>query len=338
MLETENGAASSTPIVPDELGDDLEANVGWLAARPELGTRATLFELGNGPPAQLHAFDSLEDVTYDNVRELFGGGRYQIRFRQRGGKMLRAIQIRVIGPKLPREGEAPAAPAAPVHDARLERLERLVEKLAERVTETKTGNAPDIVALATAISTMQAPILAALAETRSPKGMDATGMLDLITRVVELTRDSGGGSGYGDVVSGLGRPLLELLNRFSGPGAASPLPAAEQLPPITAAGPVPASSSAPPPGWFAVLQPALGHLLQLAALHADVEWWASEIIEKAEDSQLVWIRAELERREAFEAEFYQWVPQAAQHREWFGRFWTAIAEELAALAEEDPPD
>jgi len=329
MLEIQTPAASLAEEIAG-LPDDLELVVEWFIAHTELVVRATLFDAARGA-AQLHGFDRLDDITHEWIREQFGGGKYTVRFRERtgGSKILRSVTFPVIGPKIPREGEAPApAPAPSSRDSdRLDRLERLLEKSLER--GSNPGN--DLVGLATAMAAAQNPLLAALAEAKRPSSPDMAGMMDVMMRMMEFARDgNGGGGGYGEVVKNFGAPLLELLNRATGGGV--PLPPAVQL------APAPNPSAAAPtgaPGWYAVLQPQLPTLLQLAALHADVEFWAVKTLDLADDAALEWIKFELERRQEFDAEFYQWVPDAVPHRDWMTRFWDALAEEVATLDEED---
>jgi hypothetical protein len=78
----------------------------------------------------------------------------------------------------------------------------------------------------------------------------------------------------------------------------------------------------------------LPQLLQLAQLHGDAEWWAERIVQTADESALVWIVAELDRRDEFEKEFYSWVPDAVAHREWFDGFWDALSSELEDFNDE----
>ena len=321
MDELNGGAGGAgVPSIPEDLDEIVE----WIRAQGMTDVKATLFENRGQGPEHLHTFDSFEEATTDAIREIFGGGKYQVRFRRPGGAFLKQPMIKILGVKRQREGDTPAAAA---ESPRLDRLERLLEKLLERGS---SGGGNDAVGLATAMAAAQGPLLAAIAEAKRPSSPDMAGMMDVMMRMMEFARDGNGGGGYGEVVKNFGAPLLELLNRATGGGA--PLPPAREL------APAPNPSAAAPtgaPGWYAVLQPQLPTLLQLAALHADVEFWAVKTLDLADDAALEWIKFELERREAFDAEFYQWVPDAVPHRDWMTRFWDALAEEVATLDAED---
>lgn len=335
MLELENGAPSSAGPAQllaelKEVPDDLESIVGFLLEHAaELPVRATLYERRGGEWSHLHAFDSLAEVTPETIREAFGGGRYQARFRRVTGGHLRATSFPVSGPKIPREGETPPAPSSE-ENPRLERLERTLERLLEKLTEApRKEPSADLVGLATAMAQAQAPLLAALAQAKAPAGPDMAAFGELLIRAIELGREGGGGGGggYGDVVRDFGGPLLQILNRAMAGGGDAP----RELTPAAPAAPTSEASSPPAgsPGWLTQLGPLMPQLLQLAQLHADVDWWAAKILEGADEASLAWIRAELERRPEFEAEFYAWVPKAVPHKEWFDGFWEALADELA---------
>ena len=318
-----NGGAGGAGVPP--IPEDLDEIVEWIRAQGMTDVKATLFENRGQGPEHLHTFDSFEEATTDAIREIFGGGKYQVRFRRPGGAFLKQPMIKILGVRRPREGDTPATSSR--DSDRLDRLERLLEKSLER--GSNPGN--DLVGLATAMAAAQGPLLAAIAEAKRPSSPDLAATMDVMMRMMEFARDgNGGGGGYGEVVKNFGAPLLELLNRATGGGA--PL-----LPPAGELAPAPNPSAAAPtgaPGWYAVLQPQLPILLQLAALHADVEFWAVKTLELADDAALEWIKFELERRQEFDAEFFQWVPDAVPHRDWMTRFWDALAEEVATLDED----
>jgi hypothetical protein len=316
----------------DEPPEDLDGISEYFLARPELAehVKATLEQSKGGGWEHVHTFDSLEDATTETIREQFGGGRFRVRFRF-GGAFVRSPMVKIAGPPLEQLGGR----AAP-DDARLSRLEGLVERLVERLAHAPAAGSPsaDVVGLATALTAAQAPLLAALAKQDRPEGTSMAEMLDVMVRAMELGRDNnnGGGGGYGDVIKAFGPALTGLLNRAGEtPGLLGP---GEPLEGPGGNGEAVAAAPAGAPGWLTAFRPFLPHLLQLAAMRGDVEYWTGELVKRADDAQLEWIGAQLDRREQFEEEFYTWVPGAVPHRAWFSRLWEEL--DKALPGEEDP--
>jgi len=340
MAELSHSAAGD---LAGEIPEDLEGLIAFCVEHPELEPRASLYEYRHGAGwTHLAAFETVADATPERIKEEWGGGKYQVRVRRRTGAAIKAISVPLSGARLAREGEAPAAviSSGSVADtSRLERLEAAVSKLVEVVSSSRHGGTDQIVGLAQAMAQAQAPLLAALASAKAPAATDLGAFGAMLLKAIELGRDTASGSsnggGYGDVIEGLGRPLFQLIARGMNADAQ---PALELNPPANGAGPEASSPGELPPGapgWLTQLRPVLPQLLQLAQMHGDVHYWAGHIVDEADAPTLEWVRAELARREQFEGEFYSWVPAAVPLREWFGRFWTAIGEELEELAKLD---
>jgi hypothetical protein len=91
------------------------------------------------------------------------------------------------------------------------------------------------------------------------------------------------------------------------------------------------------PAWARVFAPHVPFLLNLAAMRADVEYWAEQITDQVDGERLTFIEDQLVTRgPLFREEFFRVFSDSMQHRSWFETFFDALTAELAAMRAENP--
>lgn len=223
----------------------------------------------------------LDGFSEEGVQDMMGGGRYQARLVDGGGKFVAGGSrvFRIAGrAKVWPEEEPPAGPAEPSINFELLKL----------MTERQGGgNAVELaVAMTTAMMTAITPLIAALAERpRGGEGGSPMGdYLDLFLKAHELGRDSSPSEGgYERVVRDLGVPVLNLLGqsvqqdraRVLNPGEGVPNMGAQ----VTAVTPTAAGPELPP--WVHAMRPWVPMLVKVANEGKDPELYAELVLDHA---------------------------------------------------------
>ena len=222
----------------------------------------------------------LDGFSEEGVKELMGGGKYQARLVDGGGKFIPGGSrvFRIAGrPKLLPEDEPPAAPGAEPFNLELLRL------MMERGQQGQ-GNPMELaVGMTTAMMAAITPLIAALAERRpAAEGNPMGDYLNLFMKAHELGRDSAPGEagGYDAIIRNLGGPVLNLLGqsvqadraRMLSPGEGDPNTGAQ----VGEAAPAP---EVPP--WVAAVAPWVPMLLKVAREGKNPELYAELVLDHA---------------------------------------------------------
>lgn len=240
--------------------------------------------------------------TLDSVQERWGGGRYRFRLLG-GGKVVKQLTENIEGP--PREPAptgkalevapevAPGSAPIPAHQVALERIQVGLERLAELLMARPAGAAVDpLDALTRAAHLLRelAPATAAPA----PGQTDISQLMEMFDRGMRMGRqvvraaEGGGGGGFGELISRVGVPLVEMAQQErleAAKAAAGPQqpPAVEQQPAPAPQLPAAAPAAAVEPGdqvWGPAMRPYIPRLLAAAAKGGDADAYASVVLDQ----------------------------------------------------------
>lgn len=161
----------------------------------------------------------------------------------------------------------------------------------------------------TAMTAANAPLLAAVLESKSQGPAES---IQMLTAVMELAQNMGNdGGGIGSLAKTMAEPLAKLVDaHLAGPAAA------------LAGGAPPEPPVARPP-WFPHLSPLLPALLGWAQGSKDPILRADLVMDELRDDQIAPVFQAL-TAEGFRPEFFQHVPEAAQHPDWFAAFFDSM--------------
>lgn len=319
------------------------------------------------------ATNQIWDRVYEYLAERWGGGEYRVRLKNADGTFVKGIpqlKYAIEGNPIPKDGPPPEEQRrldelqakidkalegkggdGPVSSADLMRL--MLEVTREQMREMR--NPPTAafqanpgtmaVEMMTALSTAQAPLLAALIERASSPAPDMMaqmkGMAEMIATLRDLTSGGDkGSSGWARIADRLADPLAGMFEQHVKNQAAG------LAPPATYAGPRLVQEEGEPmrpnppqqipngqrPRWLELVGSYLPQLVQFAQANRDPVITADFIAEGIPDTMLVTIYEQLSAP-TFAQEWQRWAPPEAQpFGEWFNVFFGRIMEWVG------PPD
>ena len=174
----------------------------------------------------------------------------------------------------------------------------------------------------TAMQAANAPLLAAVLESKSQGPAES---IQMLTAVMELAQNMGGdGGGIGSLAKTMAEPLAKLVDahlaqQIAPPGQPQPETAVQR------------------PPWYPHLAPILPALMQWAQANKDPGLRADLVLDELRDEQLAPVFSQL-TAEGFTAEFYQHVPEARAFQEWFGAFFAGMISGITPEHGEPDPD
>lgn len=298
----------------------------------EMGARAYRIQLWHRNPSGKWIYVaqvSPEDFSLEQVRQTYGGGRYQGRFWDESneyiGKEDFEIDKRAVAPVEPgarddQQGTPAFAMAMAMRD--------MVEEIRSMKSEPAQATDPMALALqiATLVSNSSAAMMTAFASVQ-PKPAAQSGFKDML-EVLNQGIDLGSkmeGDGFGTAIAQLVKPLADLAERQKKPaGTETPaLAGGEPTSPTTE------DVDKDRPVWYTVMKPWFGQLLGLAKKDANPEVWALSLLDLLSESDVAFLRdALLDPSKDFAGELYRHVPQAIPLRPWFDELIEALKVQL----------
>lgn len=315
---------------------------------------------------------TLGDLSPDNIREEFGGGKYRIRVTDAGGKYVTMTTLDIVD--LPKSPTAQVAPAAPPGTD----LAGIASILAAVKPAAGDGGISQILV---AMIASQGEMMKAIANRQPDKGPSITeilaiinasnkkddgGSLDTLLKGIELGKSLAGGGGEDDGMLGIARQGLELITPLVKeqatqhrpiapvrpqpariapiPNATAPAPVA-QIPNASAPAPV-APLNAPEGANVRVLQQLdwmrkqLNVLVHHASRQKDPELYAEVLLDNLPPFLTPAEIMEHVGSPDAVAKLAQLDGRVAQYAEWFEEFRAAIVEFLQPEDEigEDEPE
>lgn len=175
----------------------------------------------------------------------------------------------------------------------------------------------------TAMQAANAPLLAAVLDAKSQGPAES---IQMLTAVMELAQNMGGdGGGIGSLAKTMAEPLAKLVDAH--------LAAQPKL----AGGATPEAKAAVRPPWFPHLAPLLPALLGWAQGNKDPILRADLVMDELRDDQIAPVFQAL-TAEGFRPEFFQQVPEAAPHSDWFAAFFDAMVAGIDWKPEGEMPE
>ncbi len=324
---------------PGEASEQLATKLH--AFREAMGTGDGKAEIFRKLPGQTNrsylgsiGVDDVVNEPHETLKALFGGGDYQITFRNEHGEYLKggSFQASIEGAPLN------------VADTRLEELEK---RLAERGDGQKwtpadmllmikaiTPQQPDraeplelVAGVLTALSPLIAPFIEAKLEKPEPPADPLEQMNRMAELMVSLKELSSGGDS-GSLTETMTKHLAPSLGRLLD-GAAGKTPATLQPGQETMTDPP--GGKPPQPRWFPMLERMVPQFVAWAGGQKDPELRADFVLDEIPDDYLGPIYQELSRGDEFTDEFVAFIPAAAPHREWFEVFFARILAQIRPL-------
>jgi hypothetical protein len=321
--ETENGAAEPGGDVENPM-EELEALLG--AAPEETAVEIVRYRRGGGQE-YLCRF-ALPDFDLEELRDLYGGGRYRVTLRGHKGKYQGSKTIRIGGrPKDPPDFErAPKGPSPDDSPAELvgglrRDLRRYLEQVRNPPPETAGGNPISMaLALVSAMQETQRPYIEALLKRNQPENSIETAM-NMFFQAMEYARESTPVSPDASMATQVALPALQLLNRLVDRESVQ----APKLENPSTTPPADTASSRRPP-WAFVLQPWLVHLQRWASAGKSPESRADFVLDELPEDMVPTVAEQLRRGGDFVVEFFALFPDCRPFEAWYRRFWAAMAD------------
>jgi hypothetical protein len=313
--------------VQDAAGDD-DVLGAILETIGTSGAKVQLYKIENGDRAFCETF-AASDFDLDTVREKYGPGQFEARFKK-DGRFLKpsSTRFRIAGvPQRP----AVVLPTPSPLDARIEKLEGMIERIAQGGA-AQTMNPMELAAQFGAIAAQNMTSMIAVMQTlQNGNGGGKKSDEDELEKfmrmfdLVDKIRGDGGGGGSGMDWGAIANVVTGIVDRAKTVEAAQPN--APALPPGPT--PTPEGDMRMMSRWL-VLRKEVPKLLQRAAAGKDPELYASLILEEhpqAVDALVQWIESAGE--DAVLTEFYQVYPDCTQFRPWFDALFEALTTEDA---------
>lgn len=285
------------------------------------------------------ALDDLVRDPYELVRELYGGGDFQITVRDRNGDYQKggSFQLSIAG--------APKSKADKLEELerKLEEAQRadraadpmtalLLQTMLEQIREGRKGDGgANVAEIITAVGAIAAPVITALLNRPQPEPTDPLEQVHRLAEVMQVLQGMNGGnrSALERAVDNLSGPLGQFFSSASSTaGAAGLLPRPN---PPNGAEPMAKKFPDGAPEWWPLVERVVPQLLRWAANGNDAELRADLVLEEVPDDYLPVLHAQLQRGDEFRAEFFRMVPAAQEHREWFVDFFDRMHVELDAM-------
>lgn len=273
---------------------------------------------------------ALESFDPYEIQKVWGGGKYLLRVRDAEGNYLKQATIHVAG-----KSKNPDASGPTDNGSTLELVQGMRQEFKDLLGQLRNppaaANEHNSIELALSIvgafQAAQAPYLEALLQ-KTKTGPDSGELLDLFFRGMEAAREMNPPSDpMAAVATQLAVPLLSQLQGGTPPGARQ----VKANPPET-----PATADTPRrPPWDILLSPWLHHLQSWAAKRKDPQMRALFVVDEIPDEAVQIFGEQLERGDAFLAEFFALHPETRPFENWYREFWAAIGGALS-WEENDP--
>lgn len=306
--------------VPDDV-ESLLQELGGEVSTVQLWRRDT-----SGKLAYLEQWP-VDQFSLDHVRDLYGGGRYQARFKDHDHQYVRAKDFRIDGPaKYPGRDDD----SKDRGDSResLTMLQVMMQEVLQELRRPRSAGeaeGSDALNLAVKMSEMVESKVANVVEALRANQRDPLGfadMMELVDRGIDLGRRLEGGSET-DVIRALGGELISFLrDRKAGPMAGAPAGGGGQA----------AAAPANVPPWVQLFRQYIPMLTARARAGKSPETIAALIVEDLPDPAADFLERQLARGPAFREEFYQHFPAAANTMWWFDSLMNALEVELSGEA------
>ena len=288
----------------------------------------------------------VEDFSFEYVRDVFGGGEYQIQALDESGDFVKSftfhVDRRYRGKRWTEQhGVTPTGGDGPTWiAAALDKMSEAIKVMAERKPDPPPAPAPapDPMAMIRAIGETMKSLTPALPPPPAP-APDLEKQLSLIekvvnvgTKIVDARGDSGEGPSSGDVymsaVSKLADPIVELVKAKTQQEALRAAPRRPALPPAPPAGPVPQQPQEKPVHWLAEIQRWLPLIVGRHRKGLSAEDTAFFVLDELSPQTLASLAQFLSSPDS-EAKLKQVVPaEVASDEEWFGEFMQAVRDYL----------
>lgn len=311
--------------------DDFDLD-DFLAGFPE-SRQVYVFRREKGSSKFLDGVD-VEGFDLRQMRDIFGGGKFQLRLKDPQGRWLPGSRtVEIEGPRKVYARDAEAERDDDDDDDAFEEIRRQVGDLAGlvgRLIEARQQPNPggdrldDMLKMARLMKELRPDPTPAPASNGDPIATFLQGL--------EIGRElSSGGGGLGSLAERLALPLVDLMqsNRNTPPG----LP---QAPAAAAPGPAldPSKIPNPPPRWAQFLPPMLPDLAAWAEAGKDPELCADWIVDSIPPGYHTPILAEVSRPELLREIAAAFEP-ARLFPEWFGAFLERVRAVLAEPTDDE---
>lgn len=357
MSKDEEGAiAKSERVQMEEMLDEWRDVTD--AAGQRAGTAQVTRQIKHEPDIYLDTvpYDDIRTAPQDYLRGRWGGGRFKVTLKDADKKFLKnaTVYFSIEGDPVLQGVKT----ADTVEDEVARRVDlvlaqqkgnsgdqavyvEMIRQSGEQVRAAIEAGAskekadPMEIALGfmTAMQAANAPLMKAVLD-RQQSG--ATEQIQMLTAMLELAQNmnSGDGGGVGSLVKTMAEPIAKLVDAHLATPTALPGQPQPETPVAR-------------PAWFPHLEPLLPALMGWAQGNKDPGLRAELVLDELRDEQIVPVFQAL-TADGFRSEFFQHVPGAAHHPDWFGTFFDAIiagvdwspeaAPEGADAGPGEPPD
>lgn len=340
------GPGTSRPEPPEEQEPEFFEMLEDLPGGGEYKIGIMRYPEGGGEREWLEKWPA-DGFELDAVRQKFGGGKYQFRLLDAGGRYVKAKTVRLAGRPKPWPRPEPEPEPGPYDSpagggaamiAELRRLsdrfEQMYRDLRQPDPRYQEQNPADLFAsMMTAVNSATEPLRDAFRELSQRDRHEESAVVSALLKGLEIGASRSQGNGYDSVIDRLGVPLLEYLQ---GQGNTAPGPPSSLAnPPADATTMIDSSKLAEKrPRWVNFLAPYVPALLTMAERGLTPELRAAVLLDEIPGGLYPQIHDELSR-DGFRDEFFAAVQGADAHREWLMAFFDAAVRELSP---EDPDD
>ena len=268
---------------------------------------------------------ALESFDPYEMQKIWGGGKYLLRVRDEDGSYLTQATVYIAGkPKHPDpDNNTDNRSTLDLVQGMRSEFGDILNQLRNPPREAHDTSAIELaLSIVGAFQAAQQPYVEALLS-KTKTGPDSAEMLDLFFKGMEAAREMSPPSDpMAAVASQLAVPLLSQLTAGHTP------PGAQPMQPNPATQTEPRDNPRRPP-WDILLSPWLHHLQSWAAKHKNPAFRAAFVVDEIPDEAVQILGEQLERGEAFLAEFFTLHPETKPFQEWYRQFWGAIAGNLS---------